>query len=129
MHSYRIAPEIETAPLLGDAVYMPWVYAEAIKAKGIHPKYSAYQDDILKKTLDNGIAVRTYTVNNEKDMERFIKIGCSAIVTDNPRTCIKGKKYKHRKLNHPMLVFFMFYFSDLFEIVIELYFFFDRDEK
>ena len=27
VHSYRIAPEIEIAPILGNAVYMPWVYA------------------------------------------------------------------------------------------------------
>ena len=92
VHSYRIAPEIETAPILGNAVYMPWVYADSIKAKGIHPKYSAYRDDILKKTLDNGIAVRTYTVNKEKDMERLIKIGCSAIITHNPVLALKVKK-------------------------------------
>lgn len=92
VHSYRIAPEIETAPILGNAVYMPWVYADSIKAKGIHPKYSIYRDDILKNTLDNGIAVRTYTVNKEKDMERLIKIGCSAIITDNPVLALKVKK-------------------------------------
>ncbi|MFZ0443409.1 MAG: glycerophosphodiester phosphodiesterase [Bacillus sp. (in: firmicutes)] len=92
VHSYRIAPEIETAPLLGNAVYMPWVYAEAIKAKGIHPKYSAYRDDILKKTLDSGIAVRPYTVNNDKDIERLIRIGCTALITDNPVLALKLKK-------------------------------------
>ena len=40
--SYRIAPEIEIAPILGNAVYMPWVYAKSIGAKAIHPKYTAY---------------------------------------------------------------------------------------
>lgn len=96
VHSYRIAPEIETATLLGNAVYMPWVYAESIKAKGIHPKYSAYRDDILKKTLENGIAVRPYTVNKEKHMEKLFRIGCTAIITDNPALAIKVKD-KQRK--------------------------------
>ena len=64
--SYQIAPEIEIAPLLGNAVYMPWVYAQSIRAKGFHPKYTAYPSDILKTSLENGIEVRPYTVNQGK---------------------------------------------------------------
>ena len=111
VHSYRIAPEIETAPLLGNAVYMPWVYAKAIQAKGIHPKYSAYRDEILKKTLENGIAVRPYTVNNDKDIERLIRIGCTALITDNPVLALKLKITSIGDRNHPMLAFFILYFS------------------
>jgi glycerophosphoryl diester phosphodiesterase len=92
VQSYRIAPEIETAPLLGNAVYMPWVYAQSIKAKGIHPKYTAYPKDIMQKSLENGIQVRPYTVNKEKDMEGLIRLGCSAIITDDPVLALKVKK-------------------------------------
>lgn len=89
--SYRIAPEIEIAPLLGNAVYMPWVYAQSIRAKGIHPKYTAYRSDILQSTLENGIEVRPYTVNKEKDMEKLFEKGSSAIITDDPVLALKVK--------------------------------------
>lgn len=89
--SYQIAPEMEIAPLLGNAVYMPWVYAKSIQAKGIHPKYKAYSFEILRATLENGIAVRPYTVNQEKDMEKLFALGCTAMITDNPVLAIKVK--------------------------------------
>lgn len=89
--SYQIAPEMEIAPLLGNAVYMPWVYAESIRAKGIHPKYKAYPLKVLQTALENGIAVRPYTVNQEKDMENLFKLGCTAMITDNPALARKVK--------------------------------------
>ena len=33
VYSYRLAPEIETAPLFFEAIYMPWIYSQSIKAK------------------------------------------------------------------------------------------------
>lgn len=90
--SYRIAPEVETAALFGNAVYMPWVYAQSIRARGIHPKYTAYPIEILQKLLENGVAVRPYTVNKEKDMEKFFRINCSSIITDDPVLALKVQK-------------------------------------
>lgn len=84
VHFYRLAPYIETAPLLSESIYMPWVYAKAIGAKGIHPKYSRGMDDIYKQCMENGFAVRPYTVNKEAVMRRLFAMNCSAIITDDP---------------------------------------------
>lgn len=81
----RIAPNIETAPLLAESLYMPWVYAQAIQANGIHPKYFRGLEDIFTLTMENGVAVRTYTVNKEAALKRLVAINCTAIITDDPQ--------------------------------------------
>jgi glycerophosphoryl diester phosphodiesterase len=95
VHSTSLAPEIETAPLLAEGLYMPWIYAKSIRSSGFHPNYRAAPDEIIKLAIEAGIAVRPYTVNKETEMERLIKVGCSAIITDDP---LKGVK-KRMEIN------------------------------
>ncbi len=87
--SYRMAPEIETAPLFNERIYMPWVYAQSIRAQGIHPKLSSITEEIIENSLKNGIAVRPYTVNKDADILKLLKINCSALITDNPVKALK----------------------------------------
>jgi glycerophosphoryl diester phosphodiesterase len=95
---YRHAPEIEIAPLLSEGLYMPWVYAASIQAKGYHPHYLAAPNEVIAPSLESGIAVRPYTVNKEDEMERLFEIGCSAFITDYPTKAIElRKKYKKDK--------------------------------
>jgi glycerophosphoryl diester phosphodiesterase len=91
VYSTSLAPEIETAPLLAEGLYMPWIYAKSIRSSGFHPHYRAAPDEIIKQAIEAGIAVRPYTVNKESEMERLIKVGCSAIITDDPLKGIKKK--------------------------------------
>lgn len=92
VYCYRMAPEIEIAPIYAEGLYMPWVYAESIRAKGMHPNYKAAPNEIVKGALDYGIKVRPYTVNKEKDMRRLFEIGCTAFITDDPVTALKIRK-------------------------------------
>ncbi|MFP7472018.1 glycerophosphodiester phosphodiesterase [Niallia taxi] len=82
--SHRIAPEIETAALLSDRIYQPWIYATAIKAKGIHPNYKRITIPMVEQAERFGISVRPYTVNDAMKMTEFIQAGASAIITDEP---------------------------------------------
>lgn len=86
---YQLDREIETAPLLSEGLYMPWVYAHSIGARGIHPKYTIARNDLVKASQNYGIAVRPYTVNKEKEMHRLISVGCSAFITDDPAKALK----------------------------------------
>ncbi|SDM13962.1 glycerophosphodiester phosphodiesterase [Bacillus sp. OK048] len=90
--SYRMAPEIETAPLFNERIYMPWVYAQSIRAQGIHPKFSSITEEIIKESMKNGISVRPYTVNKDADIAKLLKINCSALITDDPVKALKMKK-------------------------------------
>jgi glycerophosphoryl diester phosphodiesterase len=92
VYSYQLAPDIETAPLFNERIFMPWVYAQSIKAKGLHPKYTRITDKIIKSTMENGIAVRPYTVNKDADLHRFFNINCSAIITDEPVKALSIRK-------------------------------------
>lgn len=91
VYCHRLAPEIETAPLYLEGLYMPWIYAQSIRAKGIHPQYRAVSDEIIHQSIENGIAVRPYTVNKESVMKRLFQAKCTAIMTDEP---LKAKKVK-----------------------------------
>jgi glycerophosphoryl diester phosphodiesterase len=95
--SYRMAPEIETAPLFSEQIYMPWVYAQSIRAQGIHPKLASASDEIIKGALENGIAVRPYTVNKEADINRLFKINCTSIITDDPVKALQIKKQYEKR--------------------------------
>lgn len=92
VYSYKIAPEIEIAPLCSECIYKPWLYAKSIHAKSIHPKYFPALDEVIIETMKNGIAVRPYTINKESHMKRLFSIGCSAIITDEPAKALKIKR-------------------------------------
>ena len=93
VYSYRLAPEIEIAPLLAEGLYMPWIYADSIRARGFHPHYRAATNEIVKAAMNSGIDVRPYTVNKETELERLIKVNCSAVITDDPK---KAKRIKEK---------------------------------
>lgn len=97
VHCYRHAPEIETAPLYSEGLYMPWIYAQSIRAGGIHPKHIAATDEIVRLSEQHGIAVRPYTVNKESDMQRLYKAGCSAIITDDPIKALRIRKQYEKR--------------------------------
>jgi glycerophosphoryl diester phosphodiesterase len=91
VYCYRLAPDIETAPLYEEGLYMPWIYAKSICAKGIHPKYTALSDSAIHSAMQSGISVRPYTVNNDTDMKRLFHLNCTAFITDDPVKAIKLK--------------------------------------
>ncbi|XJZ26165.1 glycerophosphodiester phosphodiesterase [Bacillota bacterium Lsc_1132] len=92
VYCYRLAPEIETAPLYAEGLYMAWVYAQSIRAKGIHPKLAAAPNEVIQNALNNNIAVRPYTVNQEEDMRRLFQINCTALITDDPVKALRIRK-------------------------------------
>lgn len=96
VHSYLLAPEIEIAPLLSEGLYMPWIYAQSIKAKGFHPHWRAAPDQIVSASLESGIEVRPYTVNKENELERLFKVDCSAVITDDPAKAKKMREMLYR---------------------------------
>jgi glycerophosphoryl diester phosphodiesterase len=94
---FRLAPEIEIAPLYSDGLFMPWIYASSIHAKGIHPNIKVASDDIILSTMEYGIQVRPYTINKEKEMIRLLGLSCSAIITDYPEKAIQLRNHPSSK--------------------------------
>lgn len=92
VYCYRLAPHIEIAPLIMEGIYMPWVYAKAIRANSIHPHYKVCPPSMVSLIQNNGISVRPYTINNDKIMKTYIQSNVSAIITDFPDKATKIKK-------------------------------------
>ncbi|GLY09900.1 glycerophosphodiester phosphodiesterase [Pseudobacillus badius] len=85
---YRLAPDLETAALYSSHLYMPWKYAEAIRAGAIHPNIRTVKSEIIRSSVENGIHIRPYTVNKEKHIRWLIEEGCSGLITDDPKAAL-----------------------------------------
>lgn len=85
---YRLAPDLETAALYSSHLYMPWKYAEAIRAGAIHPNIRTVRSEIIRSAVENGIHIRPYTVNKEKHIRWLIEENCTALITDDPQTAL-----------------------------------------
>ncbi|MBM7584562.1 glycerophosphoryl diester phosphodiesterase [Bacillus pakistanensis] len=100
VHCYRINPSIEIAPLYSNGLFMPWVYAESIHAKAIHPNIKVITDHMIVDAQKAGVAVRPYTINAKPLMKRLIKVNCAAIITDYPEKAIGVLNAYRKGINH-----------------------------
>ncbi|WP_240508060.1 glycerophosphodiester phosphodiesterase [Virgibacillus indicus] len=82
-------PDIECAVLYQERLYKPWDYAKTLGAGSLHPHFPNTSEDMVKEAQKNGFPVRVYTVNKEKYMEKFIRAGCAAIITDYPEKALR----------------------------------------
>jgi glycerophosphoryl diester phosphodiesterase len=79
-----LAPHIETAALFMEGLYQPWEYAKHVGAEAIHPYHPVAKPIIISQSQAANVAVRPFTVNNEKLMTVFINQKCAGIITDYP---------------------------------------------
>ena len=87
-----LAPEIETAPLFNEAHLYALDLFTSDSSKGNTSEILNHADEIIKNTIENGIAVRPYTVNKDVDMHRLFNINCTAFITDDPVKALKITK-------------------------------------
>lgn len=81
----KIDPKIKTGLLYDASLYKVHEYAEKLKADAVHPFYpSVFDINIVKDIHKNGIAINTYTVNEEADMKKLIGLGIDGIITNYP---------------------------------------------
>ena len=61
-------------------------------ATAVHPNYRYLQDAIAELTMESGVEVRPYTINEETLMRKYFDMNISAIITDYPETARTSKK-------------------------------------
>src|SRR5690606_2543110 len=88
----QLSSTIDLAVLYMEGLYEPWDCAKRLKTNGIHPYHKTINQEIVSGSIQNGIAVRPFTVNDENKMKKLIDFGCSAIITDFPEKAISLKK-------------------------------------
>lgn len=84
--SHMMAQDIQTAILYREGLHSPWAYAKKMGATAIHPNHRYLQDAIAELTMDSGVEVRPYTINDETVMRKYFDMNISAIITDYPET-------------------------------------------
>lgn len=77
---------VPTAPLYGQRILFPWVYANLIGASAIHPDWGQVFEipGIIRECHIRGIRVNPWTVDDEGVMKRCIEAGADALITDLP---------------------------------------------
>lgn len=90
VHVQELMPEIETAVLIMEGLYKPWNYTLQVGAKGIHCYWPIATESIITRgTLEHGLALRPFTVNDPHYIQLLIQHKCTAIITDFPEIAIK----------------------------------------
>lgn len=91
----KIAPQIETAALFMEILVEPLDYLHSIPADALHITLPSALRPFAKKAIDNGVAIRVFTVNDHQYADALMQVGVTAIFTDYPEmmmTYLKNKK-------------------------------------
>ncbi|GAE25765.1 glycerophosphoryl diester phosphodiesterase [Halalkalibacter wakoensis JCM 9140] len=84
----QFAPMLETAVIVLSALYQPESYLRTVQTLGYHFYYPTLLDKEVESLIKKGIRLRPYTVNDEKQIKRFIELGCDGIITDDPQKAV-----------------------------------------
>jgi glycerophosphoryl diester phosphodiesterase len=80
----EINPQIHLGILTQASVTQAWEWADAYKAKAIHPHFSLLTESNVKKAQQAGLKVYTWTVNEPEDIARITTYGVDGIISDFP---------------------------------------------
>lgn len=90
VHIQQLMPELETAVLIMEGLYEPWKYTQQVGAKGLHCFWPIATEPIIAKgTLEHGLALRPFTVNDPKIIQLLLQHKCTAIITDFPEKALE----------------------------------------
>lgn len=83
---HTIGTRLPIAPLYGNEIVYPWLYAASFGAQAIHPHYGAFDvsPDMITECHMRGIRVNYWTVDDPADQARLIAAGCDALITNKP---------------------------------------------
>lgn len=77
---------VPTAPLYSDKILYPWVYASLIGAKALHPAWYNIEaiPGMARECHIRDIRINVWTIDDEDLMDRMIKFGVDALITNRP---------------------------------------------
>lgn len=88
-HKYRI----ETAWLLKSMMLDVPSNAKKYDIDGIHPPvYHVNNDEVFLEYVSSGLPIRTWTVNEEEEMEKLMRMQVEAIITNFPDRALNFRK-------------------------------------
>lgn len=79
---HQLEPELATGYLYGGDKVDPARAKEELGIVYLGPHFSVVNEEYVRKAHEVGLKVNPWTVDELKDMERMIELGCDAITTD-----------------------------------------------
>ncbi len=86
LRAKQLAPTIETGWLTAIGMKLHLRGVKKAKSNAYHPSLVGLTEKKVKHFQENNITVNVWTVNQEKDMEKFINWRVNGIITDFPQT-------------------------------------------
>ncbi|WP_110111267.1 glycerophosphodiester phosphodiesterase [Bacillus sp. CGMCC 1.16541] len=83
---------LETAVLYSYPLFEPWIYAQHLGAKALHPNYRTVNEVNVDVSRDFSLKVRPYTINDVNIAKQMYKYGCEAVITDYPEKMVQTFK-------------------------------------
>lgn len=81
----EIEPDAKTGILYNDVLYKVTEYCQTVGADALHPvSFHRFMKPLWKEYLNSKIPLHIWTVNEEEEMEFFIREGIDAIITNYP---------------------------------------------
>lgn len=81
----EICKDIKIGLLYMEGIFEPHLYAKTVGAQAIHPYFPAIDNKaVIDRVRQSGIMVNTWTINEEKDLRRFLEFGVDGIITNYP---------------------------------------------
>ncbi|MXQ53748.1 glycerophosphodiester phosphodiesterase [Shimazuella alba] len=80
----KLKPAWNLAFLIDCVLVEPWKYSTSLGISQLHLHYSAIDEELIDGCRKYGVLARTYTVNEEKEMNRLVSLGVDAIITNYP---------------------------------------------
>lgn len=80
----QVYPQAQIGLLYVEGLVDPWRYAEWLQAGALHPYHLSFDESVVADAHAHGIAVNTYTVNEQQDMSRLVAWNVDAVITDRP---------------------------------------------
>ncbi|MGO4889779.1 glycerophosphodiester phosphodiesterase family protein [Anaerobacillus sp. MEB173] len=88
-------PHIESAIIVASSLVNPANYLKTVGVTSLHYDYQMMVTNDVVDLLDEGIKVRPYTINSEKEMKVCFQNEYSGFFTDNPKLAIEVRNAIH----------------------------------
>ena len=89
-------PDAFVAPLYHFNMVKPWLYAENIPAKAVHPKYTQIQrvEGYVDECHKRGLRVHPWTCDDPEVIKYLAEVGCDAVISNKPDVARETLGYK-----------------------------------
>src|SRR5690625_5210271 len=85
----QLAPEIKLGLLYTKKISQPDEYIKKYQIDALHPSKKIAGRDAIALAEKNQIPIRIFTINTSKEIKKYLKMNCTAIITDYPEQAIE----------------------------------------